>query len=443
MMGETGPMGLHSKGRKTDMKTAAKRERKTLRIVELALLLGAAAFLMTGVWALNTQRDLADKVVRLHVLANSDTEEDQALKLLVRDAVLERATEILEQSADRQEAEARLRGQLLELETVLCRQAKKHQTAVMPGYTHLQRAQPISFAQHLMAYAAMFRRDVTRLEDCGARLDECPLGSGALAGTTYPIDRWETAKALGFAAPMGNSLDGVSDRDYALELLSGLSILMMHLSRFAEEVILWCSWEFKFIELDDAYATGSSIMPQKKNPDVAELVRGKTGRVYGDLMSLLTVMKGLPLAYNKDMQEDKEPVFDAVDTVEMCLPVFAAMLDTMTVRTDNMRKAAGHGFINATDCADYLTKKGMPFRDAYTVTGHLVAQCTARGKTLEELTLEELKAVSELFEADVYDALNLENCMALRSSYGGPAVAETARQIGEIEQFIQKIKENR
>ena len=330
--------------------------------------------------------------------------------------------------------------QLLELETVLCRQAKQYQTAVMPGYTHLQRAQPISFAQHLMAYASMFRRDVTRLEDCAARLDECPLGSGALAGTTYPIDRWETAKALGFAAPMSNSLDGVSDRDYALELLSGLSILMMHLSRFAEEVILWCSWEFKFIELDDAYATGSSIMPQKKNPDVAELVRGKTGRVYGDLMSLLTVMKGLPLAYNKDMQEDKEPVFDAIDTVEMCLPVFAAMLDTMTVRTDNMRKAAGHGFINATDCADYLTKKGMPFRDAYTVTGHLVAQCTAQGKTLEELTLEELKAVSGLFEADVYDALNLENCMALRASYGGPAVSETTRQIEEIEQFVQERK---
>lgn len=329
---------------------------------------------------------------------------------------------------------------LLALRRVLVREAEKHLDPlyVLPGYTHLQRAQPISFAQHLMAYAAMFRRDVTRLEDCKARLDECPLGSGALAGTTYPIDRWETARALGFAAPMGNSLDGVSDRDYALELLSGLSILMMHLSRFAEEVILWCSWEFKFIELDDAYATGSSIMPQKKNPDVAELVRGKTGRVYGDLMSLLTVMKGLPLAYNKDMQEDKEPVFDAVDTVEMCLPVFAAMLDTMTVRTDNMRKAAGHGFINATDCADYLTKKGMPFRDAYTVTGKLVAQCTAQGKTLEELTLEELKAVSNLFEADVYDALNLENCMALRSSYGGPAVSETARQIGEIEQFIQE-----
>ena len=328
-------------------------------------------------------------------------------------------------------------GQLLHLETVLCRQAKQYQTAVMPGYTHLQRAQPISFAQHLMAYANMFARDVTRLEDCRARLNECPLGSGALAGTTYPIDRWQTAKALDFDAPMSNSLDGVSDRDYALELMSALSILMMHLSRFSEEVILWCSWEFKFIELDDAYATGSSIMPQKKNPDVAELVRGKTGRVYGDLMSLLTVMKGLPLAYNKDMQEDKEPVFDAIDTVEMCLPVFAAMIDTMTVRTDNMRKAAGKGFINATDCADYLTKKGMPFRDAYTVTGKLVAACTQQGKTLEELSLDELKAVSDLFEEDVYDAINLENCMALRASYGGPAVSETTRQIEAIEAFVK------
>ena len=327
-------------------------------------------------------------------------------------------------------------SQLLELESVLCRQAKQYQTAVMPGYTHLQRAQPISFAQHLMAYASMFARDVTRLEDCAKRLNECPLGSGALAGTTYPIDRWQTAKELGFDAPMSNSLDGVSDRDYALELMSALSILMMHLSRFSEEVILWCSWEFKFIELDDAYATGSSIMPQKKNPDVAELVRGKTGRVYGDLVSLLTVMKGLPLAYNKDMQEDKEPVFDAIDTVEMCLPVFAAMIDTMTVRTDNMRKAAGKGFINATDCADYLTKKGMPFRDAYTVTGKLVAACTAQGKTLEELTLDELKAVSDLFDQDVYEAINLENCMALRASYGGPAVSETTRQIEAIEDFV-------
>ena len=326
-------------------------------------------------------------------------------------------------------------GQLLELERVLCRQGRQYQSAVMPGYTHLQRAQPISFAQHLMAYAQMFARDVTRLEDCAKRLNVCPLGSGALAGTTYPINRAQTAADLGFDGPMSNSLDGVSDRDYALELLSDLSILMMHLSRFSEEIILWCSWEFKFIELDDAYATGSSIMPQKKNPDVAELVRGKTGRVYGDLMGLLTVMKGLSLAYNKDMQEDKEPVFDALDTVEMCIPVFAAMLDTMTVRTDNMRQAAGRGFINATDCADYLTKKGMPFRDAYTVTGRLVADCAAKGKTLEELTLEELREVSDLFAGDVYDALNLENCMALRNSYGGPARESVERQIALIEEF--------
>jgi len=327
-------------------------------------------------------------------------------------------------------------GQLLDLQTVLCRRAREHQETVMPGYTHLQRAQPISFAQHLMAYAAQFSRDVTRLEDCAERLNECPLGSGALAGTTYPIDRWETARALGFEAPTGNSLDGVSDRDYALELLGCLSILMMHLSRFSEEIILWCSWEFKFIELDDAYATGSSIMPQKKNPDVAELVRGKTGRVYGDLMGLLTVMKGLPLAYNKDMQEDKEPVFDAIDTVEMCLPVFAAMLDTMKVLPEKMRAAAGHGFINATDCADYLTKKGMPFRDAYTAVGHLVARCAAQGKTLEELSLEELRAVSPLFEADVYSALSLETCMGQRNSYGGPAVSETTRQIEAAENFV-------
>ena len=329
-------------------------------------------------------------------------------------------------------------GQLLELETVLCRQAKKHQTAVMPGYTHLQRAQPISFAQHLMAYAAMFRRDVTRLEDCGARLDECPLGSGALAGTTYPIDRWETAKALGFAAPMGNSLDGVSDRDYALELLSSLSILMMHLSRFAEEVILWCSWEFKFIELDDAYATGSSIMPQKKNPDVAELVRGKTGRVYGSLITLLTTMKGLPLAYNKDMQEDKEPVFDAIDTVELCLPVFSAMIDTLTVNRANMRKAANGGFISATDCADYLAKKGMPFREAYGIVGKLVGHCVDTGHSLETLPLEEYKKVSEYFEEDVYDALSLETCVNGRKVYGGPAPEAVKVQIENIKHFIQE-----
>lgn len=326
-------------------------------------------------------------------------------------------------------------SEILDLQTALTEQAAKYQDAVMPGYTHLQRAQPITFAQHLMAYANMLCRDVTRLEDCKARMNECPLGSGALAGTTYPIDRHMTAAALGFDGPMSNSLDGVSDRDYALELMSALSILMMHLSRFSEEIILWCSWEFKYIELDDAYSTGSSIMPQKKNPDIAELVRGKTGRVYGDLMALLTTMKGLPLAYNKDMQEDKEPVFDALDTVEMCIPVFAAMLDTMTVLPENMRKAAGRGFINATDCADYLTKKGMPFRDAYTVTGRLVAACGEKGKTLEELSLEELQAVSPLFEADVYEALKLENCMALRASFGGPAVSETTRQIEAVEAF--------
>ncbi len=328
-------------------------------------------------------------------------------------------------------------GQLLDLEKVLCAQAGRHQGSVMPGYTHLQRAQPVSFAQHLLAYAAQFSRDVTRLEDCRKRLNECPLGSGALAGTTYPIDRFQTAAALGFDRPCGNSMDGVSDRDYALELLSDLSILMMHLSRFAEEVILWCSWEFKFVELDEAYSTGSSIMPQKKNPDMAELVRGKTGRVYGDLMGLLTVMKGLPLAYNKDMQEDKEPVFDALDTVELCLPVFTGMIETMTVLPENMRKAAGRGFINATDCADYLTKKGMPFRDAYTAAGQLVASCAAQGKTLEELALEELQAVSPLFGEDVYEALKLENCMALRRSFGGPAEEETARQIQEIEAFLR------
>ncbi len=327
-------------------------------------------------------------------------------------------------------------GQILDLQHVILMQAERHQNTVMPGYTHLQRAQPISFAQHLLAYGEQFRRDVERLVDCRKRMNVCPLGSGALAGTTYPIDRWATARTLGFDRPCSNSLDGVSDRDYALELMGGLSILMMHLSRFSEEIILWCSWEFKFIELDDAYSTGSSIMPQKKNPDVAELVRGKTGRVYGDLMGLLTTMKGLPLAYNKDMQEDKEPVFDAVDTVKMCLPVFTGMLSTMRVLPEKMRRAAGGGFINATDCADYLTKKGMPFRDAYTTVGNLVYYCGQQGKLLEELTLDELRDISPLFEKDVYEALRLETCMGQRSSYGGPAVAETTRQIQELRTFI-------
>ena len=327
-------------------------------------------------------------------------------------------------------------GQLLDLEKVLCARAKEHQNTVMPGYTHLQRAQPVSFAQHLLAYAAQFRRDVTRLEDCRKRLNECPLGSGALAGTTYPIDRFQTAQALGFDRPCGNSMDGVSDRDYALELLSALSILMMHLSRFAEEVILWCSWEFKFVELDEAYSTGSSIMPQKKNPDMAELVRGKTGRVYGDLMALLTVMKGLPLAYNKDMQEDKEPVFDAIDTVELCVPVFAAMLDTLTVKDKNMARAASVGFINATDCADYLVKKGMPFREAYMIVGRLVHMCIRTGESLDTLPLKDFRAISGLFDESVYDALQLKTCVNERKVYGGPSEESVKRQIALIEEFV-------
>ena len=299
--------------------------------------------------------------------------------------------------------------QLLHFQKVLLQQARQHTETVMPGYTHLQRAQPITFAHHLLAYAHMLCRDVTRLEDCRARMNECPLGSGALAGTTYPIDRFATAGELGFDRPMGNSLDGVSDRDYALEFLAACSILMMHLSRLAEETILWCSWEFKFIDLDDAYSTGSSIMPQKKNPDVAELVRGKTGRVYGSLMSLLTAMKSLPLAYNKDMQEDKEPVFDAIDTVKLCIPVFAGMIETMTVHPENMRRAAGRGFINATDCADYLTKKGMPFRDAYTAVGNLVYYCQEQGKTLEELTDLGVRNVMTCFDMDYLKNWHVES----------------------------------
>ena len=329
-------------------------------------------------------------------------------------------------------------GMLLDLEKALLRQAESNLDAIMPGYTHLQRAQPITFAHAMMAYANMFRRDITRLEDCRARLDESPLGSGALATSTHPVDRFRTAELLGFSKPMDNSLDGVSDRDFAIEFLSACSILMMHLSRFSEEIILWCSWEFKFVEMDDAYSTGSSIMPQKKNPDVAELVRGKTGRVYGSLITLLTVMKGLPLAYNKDMQEDKEPVFDAIDTVELCIPVFSAMLKTMTVLPKNMRKAASGGFINATDCADYLTRKGMPFREAYMIVGRLVNNCLKSGDTLDTLTLRDFRAVSNLFDGDIYDALALKTCVNERKVMGGPAEQEVLRQIAYIEKFVEE-----
>ena len=327
-------------------------------------------------------------------------------------------------------------NQVLDLEQVLIQKAEENLSTVMPGYTHLQRAQPTTFAHYMMAYANMFRRDVTRLEDCLERLDECPLGAGALATSTYPVDRQMTAKLLGFAKPTENSMDSVSDRDYAIEFLSACSILMMHLSQFAEEIILWCSWEFKYADLDDAYSTGSSIMPQKKNPDVAELVRGKTGRVYGDLMTLLTVMKALPLAYNKDMQEDKEPVFDAIDTVEMCLPVFSAMLQTLTIRPKNMAKAAAGGFINATDCADYLVKKGMPFREAYMIVGRLVNMCIRSGENLETLTLRDFRAISDLFDSDVYEALELKHCVHERKVYGGPSKDDVTRQIQYIKDFV-------
>lgn len=333
-----------------------------------------------------------------------------------------------------------LRNQIDELKSlvkslieVICNKAEQYAATVMPGYTHLQRAQPITFGHHLMAYAEMLLRDLSRLEDTQKRMNINPLGSGALACTTYPIDRNITTKLLNFDGMTRNSLDGVSDRDFCLELASDLSIIMVHLSRFSEEIIMWCSWEFKFIELDDAFSTGSSIMPQKKNPDIAELVRGKSGRVFGDLQTLLTAMKGIALAYNKDMQEDKEAIFDAVDTVKMCITAFTPMLDTMTVIPQNMRKAAAGGFINATDCADYLVKKGLPFRDAYKATGSLVAICIEKGETLETLPIEEYKAVCDMFDEGVYDAISLEKCVNERSPYGGPAnVFNAVKEVREL-----------
>ena len=327
--------------------------------------------------------------------------------------------------------------QVATLISTLVKIAENSTDVILPAYTHLQRAQPTTFAHYMMAYANMFRRDITRLEDCIGRMDEMPLGSGALTGTTYPIDRGIVAGELGFSRITDNSIDAVSDRDYAIELLSCLSILMMHLSRFAEEIILWCSWEYGFVELSDAYSTGSSIMPQKKNPDVAELIRGKTGRVYGSLMGLLTIMKALPLAYNKDMQEDKEQVFDAVDTVKKCLPVFTSMLQTMALKPDNMRRAANGGFINATDCADYLVNKGMPFRDAYTVTGELVSYCIDNGKTLETLDIAEYQNYSGLFETDIYDAIDLKTCVERRNVPGGPAESSVRAQIERMKEFIK------
>lgn len=329
----------------------------------------------------------------------------------------------------------KLDSALKEFIDVILKKAKENYNAVMPGYTHLQRAQPVTFGHHLMAYASMLLRDRDRLSDCKKRTAVSPLGSGALAGTTYPLDREYAAELLGLSGVCSNSLDGVSDRDYVIELLSCLSLVMVHLSRFAEEVVMWCSWEFKFIELDDAFSTGSSIMPQKKNPDIAELVRGKSGRVFGSLVTLLTVMKGLPLAYNKDMQEDKQAVFDSVDTVLICVDTFSAMLDTARVLKDNMRAAAAKGFINATDCADYLVKKGLPFRDAYKAVGEIVAFCIENGYTLETLPLEEYKRVCTIFGNDVFEAINLDNCVKGRTVKGGPAPQCVLNEIENAEKL--------
>ncbi len=328
---------------------------------------------------------------------------------------------------------------IMGLMETICRIAEENLDTVMPGYTHMQRAQPITLAHHMMAYANMLLRDIGRLIDTYKRMNVMPLGSGALAATTYPIDRRQVSAMLGFEDITQNSLDGVSDRDFCIEFCSALSILMMHLSRFSEEIVMWCSWEFKFIELDDAYSTGSSIMPQKKNPDITELIRGKTGRVYGDLNTLLVMMKGLSLAYDKDMQEDKEAIFDAVDTVKLCISTFTPMLATMKINRDNMRAAAAKGFINATDCADYLVKKGMAFRDAYKITGTLVALCIEKGTTLEELPISEYKAVCPVFDEDVYQAINLETCVNMRNVPGGPSPASVKAQIEYIRSELSEI----
>ena len=333
-----------------------------------------------------------------------------------------------------------VKARVLGLLAAISEKAKANVDTVMAGYTHLQRAQPVTFAHYILAYAQMLMRDYDRICDCEKRMRVMPLGSGALASTTYPINRERVAELLGFPKVTENSIDGVSDRDFVIELASALSILMMHMSRFSEEIILWCSSEFGFIELDDAFSTGSSIMPQKKNPDVAELVRGKTGRIYGDLMTLLTMMKSLPLAYNKDMQEDKEAIFDAIDNTLISIEVFTSMFATMTVRADRLRKAAANGFINATDCADYLVKKGMPFRDAYKVSGTLVRYCVDNDKTLEDLTLDEYKAVCDLFDDGVYEAINLENCVNGRKVHGGPAKESVLYQIGLVDRFLEDNK---
>ncbi len=325
---------------------------------------------------------------------------------------------------------------LTQLIKTIIDKAESNTETIMPGYTHMQRAQPITFAHHLMAYCEMFLRDIERLNECYRRTNTMPLGNCALAGTTYNLDRNYVKELLGFKDITENSLDGVSDRDFVIELCSDLSLIMMHLSRFCEEIIIWCSWEFKFIELDDSFSTGSSIMPQKKNPDIAELIRGKTGRVYGNLTSLLTMMKGLPLAYNKDMQEDKEAIFESIDTVKLCIDTFIPMISTIIVNKDNMKNAALNGFINATDCADYLVKKGIPFREAYNITGKLVAYCIDNNKNLENLSIKEYKKINDKFDNDIYNQISLSNCIIKRNIEGGPAPHQVNKRISEVKKII-------
>lgn len=356
---------------------------------------------------------------KLHTARSRNDQVALDIKMYLKDAILE------------------IQKELKELIATFVEKAEENTKTIMPGYTHLQRAQPVTFGHHLMAYVEMFLRDEERLSQTYNRMDVSPIGSCALAGTTYNLDREYEAKELGFASVTNNSLDGVSDRDYVIELLSDISMIMMHLSRISEEIVIWSSWEFKFVELDDAFATGSSIMPQKKNPDITELIRGKTGRVYGDLMAMLTVMKGTPLAYNKDMQEDKEAIFDALDTVDLCITTLNPLVKTMTVLKDNMKKAAAKGFINATDCADYLVEKGIPFRDAYKITGSLVKYCIKNDTTLENLKLEEFKEYSDKFEEDVYEAIDLSNCVNKRNVVGGPAAEQVMKQIERVKNIIK------
>lgn len=371
--------------------------------------------------AVLTER-VGDVGKKLHTARSRNDQVALDLRLYLRDAVLE------------------LKELLLELLKAIKDQAEANTDAIMPGYTHLQRAQPVVFAHHLLAYAQMFLRDIGRLDDAVKRMNYSPLGSCALAGTTYPTDRMMVANTLHFSGITANSMDGVSDRDFCVELLSAFSVIMMHLSRFSEEIILWSSWEFHFVELDDAYTTGSSIMPQKKNSDMAELVRGKTGRVYGDLIGTLTMLKGLPLAYNKDMQEDKESIFDAFETVKVCLQVFAPMVATMKVKKDAMREAAGRGFINATDLADYLTQKGMPFRSAYKIVGSIVADCIKEGQILETLPLERYQEYSSEFEEDLYDMISLDTCVKTRISAGGTGPDSVAAQIAQVQAAMDELE---